>query len=877
MDIESGVGAIASNAGDDFHLIWACRMLLELLRYDTDLSAISVEGPAWKDSIEIADDKKLFSIDLAEYYGGCDFEHASYVIFSQLKYSSYQMDTPWTTANLCSSSNKAKNNSIIRRLADTFHKYNSTYLLADRKLKLKLVSNRSLSSEINTYLSEAREVLSSKKCNRTTDLLKYLSPECRVEIDKMYDTSSLGSYEFIKFFNSLDFEDCGTEIRSILKVEISKVLGYWTVGDIRNRYNNLIMHLREMMLPESIHGHPMNRDYILAALGTTSQQMFPAPSQIQPLSYSYVERAISGELAKEILNNNTATICVHATAGIGKTTLVNNLQIYLPEESVVVFYDCYGGGSFLLPSERRHLPEVAITQICNSLAIECGTGWIISRSHKEYELLRFLRERLKSAAEYIKKLNPNAVVVLVIDACDNSVIAAQTYNDVCFVDSLLKEHLPDGVACVVTSRTERCSSIEFPENTVFFPVPSFDLEESSLHLHTKFPYATDTECMEFHNLTDKTPRLQAYALSSATVVEEALNLLRPNGKTIESLFNGFINTIREQYKSSLDVETLFSALTNLPRPIPVKIIQELFGVTHDVLVSMSVECQRGFYISDGYIYFKDEDFETYLRNKFEANTAAMQAIADYMYENRALNAYCARYVHLFLNKVNRFNDMIHISLDEQLNLPVLGLSQSNQTLLQRIKATLKRPEMLVDSNKLVSCKLIYKMIDLTANDDALDELLRGAPDEALLYCDEISLYSIFDTKGGNFSELSNAALVFSKMPACAEKAVSYLKSYSAAVSVYYDKQDSERGHHDSPQTGDIISIVESLLILGEKEQAIDWICSWSPKKYQSTILYGLIKKLNRYGYHDICKSILDVKWSSPNKLAVVSAFIASGL
>ena len=70
-------GAVASNAGDDFHLIWAGKKLLTVLKPNTELMAVTVEGPAWEDSVEIEDEHKLYSIDLAEYYGGKSFYEAS--------------------------------------------------------------------------------------------------------------------------------------------------------------------------------------------------------------------------------------------------------------------------------------------------------------------------------------------------------------------------------------------------------------------------------------------------------------------------------------------------------------------------------------------------------------------------------------------------------------------------------------------------------------------------------------------------------------------------------------------------------------------------------------------------------------------------------
>jgi len=74
MSAKNNAGAVASNAGDDFHLIWACKKLLEILKPNDELTAISVEGPSWEDTIIIEDEQKLYSIDMAEYYGGKSFE-----------------------------------------------------------------------------------------------------------------------------------------------------------------------------------------------------------------------------------------------------------------------------------------------------------------------------------------------------------------------------------------------------------------------------------------------------------------------------------------------------------------------------------------------------------------------------------------------------------------------------------------------------------------------------------------------------------------------------------------------------------------------------------------------------------------------------------
>jgi energy-coupling factor transporter ATP-binding protein EcfA2 len=873
---KNNAGAVASNAGDDFHLIWACKKLLEILVPNSKLTAISVEGPTWEDSTYIEDEQKLYSIDLAEYYGGNSFEQAQRIVFSQLKYSAYQMDKSWTASNLCSGTNKGNSNSIIRRLADTYNGFCEKYDNVNSKLILKLVSNRSLHTDFSAHLDECTTILKEKKYRRTGDLIKKLTPECQEDINKIYKTSKLSSTDFINFLLILNFDDCGTKIRSIHRAEIIKQLGYWNTNDIRSRYNSLIMHLREMMLPEGTLGFPMDREYVLAALDTSINEVFPAPIKIQLALDTYIERDAKNEVAECIKKNQKKIICLQATAGAGKTTFVSHLHNVLPKDSISVLFDCYGGGSFLQPGERRHLTEVAIPQICNTLATECGTEWIFGRLSKEYEYWRMLNDRLVKAVSYVKRQNPSAVVVIIIDAADNSMVAANMFKEECFLQGLLNQTLPDDVWIIITTRIERRHFIPFGDEVEVLDLPPFELSESSQHVRSVFSDATDVQCEEFHLLTDRNPRLQAYMLSEASSIDGMLSQIKPKGKTMDSLFKEFIHATKKQYNCIVDIEILFSALINLPRPIPAEMLCELCSITFDTLMSMSVECRRGFYIADSFIFFKDEDFETYLRTCYENNENAIKLIADYMYKNRVINPYCARYLHIFMDKTDRFDCLVQIALNEKIDDIAIGIAETNQIMKQRIQYVLKRNEMYAPQNRLLACKLVYRLIDYNAKEDALKELLLRAPDEAVMYCDELSVYNIFYTDSNDFDSLGKAALVFSRLPIYKTISQQYIKSYMAAIRVYYNKNERDRGFHSRPETTNILNVAEAMLRLGELDKAVNLICGWNPRIAATKFVYELFKKLLKYNYSELFEALLLRKWSSPNKLAIVCAYVSLG-
>ncbi|MDD3338081.1 MAG: NACHT domain-containing protein [Lachnospiraceae bacterium] len=876
MDKKNNAGAIASNAGDDFHLIWGCKKLLDTLKPNSELTAISVEGPTWADSVQIVDEQKLYSIDLAEYYGGIDFERAEHVIFSQLKYSAYQMDKPWTAAGLCTKTSTTTDNSIIRRLADTYAGFNAKFDNTSEKLTLKLVSNRKLHVDFLANISEAVLKLKEKKYKRTGDLMKSVSPKCRDDIEKLYKASSLTSVVFTKFLLALNFDDCGTDIRSIHRAEIIKQLGKWGAGNLRGRYDGLIKHTKEMMLPESPIGFPMDKEYVLAALDTSSSEVFPAPAIIEATSNGYIKRDLKNVILDCINENQKKAICIQATAGIGKTTFVSHIEDMLPKESVAILYDCYGGGAFLQESERRHLIEVAIPQICNTLATECGTEWIIGKPTHEYEYWRLLEQRLKDAVVYVKEQNPKAVVAIIIDAADNSMIASDLFKEECFLKGLLRESLPDGVFLIITTRTERVPLIPFTSEVLPISLPAFNLGESSQHIHSVFINATDKQCEEFHLLTYGNPRLQTYLLAGATSVNDMLLQIKPNGKTMESLFNGFVDAVKAEYDKLVDTDILFSALVNLPRPTPIKVLCELLSLNQDALLSISVECHNGFYMDNANIFLKDEDFETYLRIRYGNNEKTIRIIADYMYDKRTTCSYCARYLHIFIDKANEFDRLIQIALDERIDHADIGLVQANQVMKNRIQLALKRPEMTVAQNHLLACKLVYRLIDYNAREDALNEFLTNAPDETVVYCDEMSVYNVFHTEFNDFDSLGRSALVFSHLFSYHVDARQYIKSYLAATKLYYNKPEDARGCHTRPNTSNIINIAEAMLRLGEREKAVNWLCNWSPKKVEAKHVYRIMHKLLKYEYTELCGALLSQRWTSPNKLAIVSAYISLG-
>ena len=105
-------GARESNAGDDFHFLWASRRVVALLDPAVGPTRVRIEGLTELDDPDSSDD--YLGADLVEYYGGHDFKSSDSVVISQLKYSVRNPNTAWSAARLAAGSG---HESVIRKLA----------------------------------------------------------------------------------------------------------------------------------------------------------------------------------------------------------------------------------------------------------------------------------------------------------------------------------------------------------------------------------------------------------------------------------------------------------------------------------------------------------------------------------------------------------------------------------------------------------------------------------------------------------------------------------------------------------------------------------------------------------------------------------------
>ena len=98
-------GAPASNAGDEFHELWALQEILRLLDPSTLLSGVQLEGVQTEKATD-SEGAQWDGVDCTLYFEGLTIESANQIEIVQLKYSVANPEQNWTLLRFCK--NKAK-------------------------------------------------------------------------------------------------------------------------------------------------------------------------------------------------------------------------------------------------------------------------------------------------------------------------------------------------------------------------------------------------------------------------------------------------------------------------------------------------------------------------------------------------------------------------------------------------------------------------------------------------------------------------------------------------------------------------------------------------------------------------------------------------
>lgn len=751
-----------SSAGDDYHILWAIKKSLELLNFDSKgLKVVSIEGLERSLSKKIDPyGEKLLGIDLVEFYGGENFKDAKEVIISQLKYSTRRANENWTFSSLYRGKKSGSyRGSIIHRLASIYKTFTLEFGrdLIIEKVKIKLVSNRDFNKFQLQEISNIQKILLPiNKKKSFNQILKNLKKYNKA-FQNLLEASELKVTEFSDFISLLNFEDCGTSSRDYLEKELIVAISNTSITS-RDQYNNLSRLIWKKMMPESKNYVRLTLYDIIASLGFTNgslENLFPVPQHFEKLE-TKIEREQINSIVLEIEKSKGLPICIHGVAGIGKSTISQQIKDFIPKYCECISFDCYGNGSYLDPSDRRHLHRNALLHISNEIAKRTGVDFLINKNESDEVYLKEFKRRIKDGINILKKRNKKAYLIIIIDAADNNVTAAVKRNESSFVHDLLEETFPDDCKLIFTTRSYRKNSLKLPHKYIDIEILPFSRNETREHLTSFFSNSSIENINEFHILTDGIPRVQSYAINlKKEGISEVINYLKPNGKVVEDLIEERINEAVKKIGNNGRklVNSFFTNLITLPRPVPLDFISKILKVEEGFLIDLSSDIWHGLILENDNFSFRDEDFENYIREEYIPRDINFKKIAKLFIKKANENEYASINLADVLFQAGFKENLKSIVLENKYRLYPKDPIRNKEVYINRTKLAMKVADNETDN--LTYFKLLFIAAEESKTDKALTNLLVNNPDLVIRFGNEDSLNRLTTnseekTWGGSF-------------------------------------------------------------------------------------------------------------------------------
>lgn len=846
---DSTPDAAESSAGDDFHILWAIQKSLKLINFEKEgLKAIAIENLS-KEDLSYFDSSGGMSlgVDLTEYYGGLNFNEAEKVIVSQLKYSTRTPTKDWTAARICTSSKGNSEGSIINRLALFYSKLSAqidreTVL---RKLTIKLVSNRPASKRLIDVITSVKKDFKRKhpKALGINTINKSLTQSQQKELDRLFVASRLSVSDFVDFISVIDFSDCDEGSR--FEIEQNVILTIASMTSFKSSGEHTYLHklIWSKMLPEQRTNNTISLPDVLLAFSLYDiSAIFPVKNEIEAPT-DLVNRSQLSPIVNEILDTENGFICLHGGAGIGKSTFVGMIPDVLPNHSVSIIFDCYGGGSYLDPDDRRHTHIAGITQLCNELSLATGSNLLLQTTGTDEFYLKQFKDRINAALLIIRNLNPDAILAIILDASDNSVTAAELLDDRPFVKDILQMKFPEGCKIIVTARTERVDKLELPSETKKIKLQPFTLEETAAFLIKKFEKVSEEQVNEFRKLTKSVPRVMAYALElPGESLSQKMMPLKPNGKTLDQIFRIRIKDA-ERKSSRKDVTNFLKNLIALPRPIPYIFLKNTTLLSDENLSDIRVDLWREVVENQEEFTFRDEDFETYLRTTYKLTNIDYDNIANAFLAHAKLDGYASTHLANFLNKAGKSTELIEIVIERKFLEYPLDPVKNKEVFIDRTKLAMKNA--LVDFNPQIFIKLQVVAAEAAKTNKVLEDILLERPELSAKYGNLQTNQKIYFQSGnpGWFGPIHyrNAA-IYSRQHETIDLAKQHLNKAKEWVDYRRNLEEDESEKYKL-EALDLAFGAEAIINIYGPENAVEWIKDWKPKQALYHVADILIKNL----------------------------------
>lgn len=822
-----------SRAGDEFHYRWAARRCLELINPKTSLDWVRIES---SDDPEIAGE---CVIDVSEY-STCNNTKKFQVSYYQLKHSTLSKLKNLTYSELKKTfqgfAERYKNDSISNKIQNSYF-----YIITNRFISQKL----------------KKEI----ECIKVNKKIKKNGYAVKIKKDTFLEEDEV--IGFCSNLHMLDGESDYVKQKSILRYELSNYFD----SPVDIEVNQLVTLIRENALPDK--DGKITKEDVLRILGVSSvDALFPAPSEFEQLK-NYVVCKKHQQIAEFILSQEGFFI-VTADGGVGKSTFTNHFIHHLPEYSVGVAYDCFGGGSYRNPAKLRHKANKALVQIVNQLAEKGLCKYLLPvRGHEEdYYYHNFLK-CISHVVREIKKVHDDGKLFILIDAADNAEILAKERNESCFANNLFKIELPQGCCLVMLCRPYRKKLIDPSNEVKVLTLDSFSLDETRLHLMNFYENVSIVEAEEMHRLTGGNPRVQATVFSKhPESLSSALESLGSNVKSVgellaKQLSDSILKLYRihgNQYKE--EIELVCRGLSVLPPSVPVNVLEHIAGVSSSLIRSFVSDIEGMLFIAKDNIQFKDEPTETWFREKYSSSPETLKNFVEKLRPIAHDNGYVARVIPQLLFKAECYEELFSIAVSDNY------LPEGNNIDEQNIRTDLLnfsfRTALKMKRWK-EAVQIAIRAGEESSNNTKLDELISSNIDIVNIIKDKQTLQNWAFTRrfssSWKGSEHLYSAILFSVVDGFDGFARNSLRSTENWIRIALDHRNREREEKRFGITSfgedDLVKLAFLHYNLDGFRKVAYFLRSWSPPRLMIKVAERFVSSLIDHGKFDDINRIAD--------------------
>ena len=790
----------ASRDGDRFHYVWAACQLLKLLKPDSQLRQISIEGIDLGDGHEEYEEDEV--IDLVEYYGPSDGSITS-IDIQQLKYSTLHPEKNISPKEF---------GSILKKFLSLHEQLLRAY--PDVDFSFSIITNRGISPAVANVVRQVDTIAGDK-------LYQYFSQWMP---GQGFELSSIKL-----LIKKLTIKDRQANI-GVLRGKLESGINDLASGiDVRLAAN--IVDLVASRASTESNG-PIRRQDVLSRWGCCEEDLLPAPSLLE--KGDYVIRDSYRNLAGKILDTPSPLI-VSGGAGVGKSTFARSLPQLLADKAEVVVFDCFGGGTYRCPGSKRHTHNIAYVQIVTELAALGLTLPLIPdpRVSNESYNKKFL-DRLKQASKRLKELD-NRELVILIDAADNAVIAAEeSPREGAFVEDLLALDLTglDNIHIVFTCRPERIRSLSKRVSSTILPLPEYSQAEVHGVLEGKYRTVDRADAIEIATLLSGNPRLLALYMKKSNSLKQLMNTIAGTDSKTDVIGE----LISRNYKETLDnsgihrqrIEKLAQLLTVLPPSIPISVLSEVTALPEEAIRSFIADLGAGFHLSNDSIRFIDEPTETFFRDKFYPSGSDFSDVISSLREMSENSTYAAAALPELLWVSESYDELLDLAESESLLSEMNSIQRSE---LDRIRVefgiraafALKRPlsvlKLFVRVGRSLSTREAFKTI-VENNPLIAAPILRGR-----ILNELIASRVLTQSWPGSTLATESLLLAWSSQ----ESAVARNRTRQAkdAIRSWSSLENESPGRFERVSSQQISHLVLAILKVDGHEEAARYVNSWS--------------------------------------------------